>query len=69
MNEWIFTFCGGQPLGGYCVRIQGTYNEAREKMVEKYGTAWGFQYSAEQWETWKNDPDRTWPMEKEIPFE
>ena len=40
-----------------------------QKMFEKYGTQWAFQYSAEEWDSWKKDPTRAWFMETEIPFE
>lgn len=68
MNEWIFTFCYGGKLGGHCVRVQGDYGQAREKMVAEYGTEWAFQYSAEEWEAMKIDPHRAWVMETEVPF-
>lgn len=67
MNEyWIFTFGSGQQHAGYYVKIRGTFDEARKKMFEKYGKDWGFQYSEEQWEKLKNNPNRWWPMEKEL---
>lgn len=65
-NEWIFTFGIGQEYGGYCVRIKGSYIEARKKMMERYGTNWAFQYSATEWDEWKKDPLRAWHMEKEM---
>ncbi len=68
-EEWIFTFGSGMPLAGYCVRIEGDYAEARAKMCEKFGIRWAFQYSAEEWDAWKKDPQRAWYMEIEIPFE
>ena len=69
MNEYIFTFGQGHPLKGRCVRIKGTYGEAREKMCAKFGLNWAFQYSAEEWERFRNDPNRWWPMEEEIDLE
>lgn len=66
MTEYIFTFGCGQPLAGKCVRISGSYGEAREKMCRIFGDKWAFQYSAEEWEKMKNDPHRTWPLEEEI---
>lgn len=68
-DEYIFTFGQGQPLAGHCVRIRGDYAEAREKMIEKFGLKWAFQYDAKQWDEWKDNPERAWYMEKEIPFE
>lgn len=65
-REWIFTFGCGQPNEGKCVRISGTYNEAREEMFRRYGSAWAFQYDAKEWDEWKNDPNRAWCMEREM---
>lgn len=63
---WIFTFGVGQPNGGHYVKFYGTYSEARDKMFEKYGTRWGFQYSEEDWLKDLNNPNRTWEMETEL---
>lgn len=35
-------------------------------MFDKYGDDWGFQYSEETWKEMENDPDRWYPMEKEL---
>ena len=69
MEEWIFTFGYGQPCGGKCVRLQGTFSEARQKMCEYFGSSWGFQYSADEWEEMKYDPNRVYIMEEEIPWD
>lgn len=63
---WIFTFGWGMPHGGKYVKIKGTYGEARQKMCDKYGTQWAFQYSEKEWEDMKNDPKRFWDMEVEL---
>jgi hypothetical protein len=65
-EEWIFTFGCGQQHAGKCVRIKGTYGEARAKMFELFGAEWCFQYSAKEWDRMKNDPNRTYPMEEEL---
>ena len=49
---WYFTFGYGQEHEGHYVRIKGTFSEARRKMLDKYGQAWGFQYSEKQWKDW-----------------
>ena len=55
---WIFTFGHGQPHAGHYVRIFGTYDSARKKMFDKYGRAWGFQYSEAEWNSWlERKPD------------
>ena len=68
-NEWIFTFGCGQKYAGKCVRIKGGFNEARQKMHNKFEDKWAFQYSADEWEKMKNDPNRMYPMEEEIDME
>ncbi len=49
---WYFTFGYGQKNAGHYVKFYGTYAEARDKMIEKYGLAWAFQYSEEEWDAW-----------------
>lgn len=49
---WIFTFGVGQKYEGRYVKIFGTFSEARNKMVDKYGLTWAFQYSEEEWNDW-----------------
>ncbi len=63
---WIFTFGSGQKHAGHYVKIKGTYGSARQKMVDKYGLSWAFQYSEEEWNKFKEDPNRWWPMETEL---
>ena len=54
MSEYyIFTFGQGQEHAGHYVKIFGTYGEAREKMFDRYGEKWAFQYSAEDWKEWE----------------
>lgn len=63
---WIFTFgCGHEHAGKY-VKIHGTFSEARQKMFDKYGEDWAFQYSEENWETMKADIHRMYRMETEL---
>ena len=47
-NEWIFTFGVGSPHGQEFVRITGSWDDAREEMVRRFGTAWAFQYPSEE---------------------
>ncbi len=67
-EEWIFTFGSGQQNDGCFVRIPGTWGEAREKMIKKYGLEWAFQYSADEWEDWERRRPIWVPAEVEIPF-
>lgn len=63
---WVFTFGCRQENAGYHVRIWGTFFSARDKMFDKYGDKWGFQYSWEEWKEMFNDPGRQWEMEREL---
>ena len=68
-EEWVFTFGHGQPFQGKCVRIKGEYADARNQMFNMFGSVWGFQYSADEWEKMKKDKDRMYPIETEISLE
>lgn len=61
---WIFTFlCDGTEKEGKCVKIKGTYGEARGKMIDKYGTHFAFQYPERLWEKQWNDMQRVYALE------
>lgn len=62
-EKWIFTFGSGQLHEGHYVAIEGSFSEARTKMVDMFGDNWGFQYSEDEWEEMENDPNRWWPLE------
>lgn len=49
---WYFTFGCGQLHAGHYVRIFGTFGEARKEMFSRYGGAWAFQYSEQDWLEW-----------------
>ena len=51
---WTFTFGYGQQREGMYVGIYGTFDSARRKMFERYGSEWAFQYSEQEWKDWKN---------------
>ena len=68
-QSWVCTF--GQSTETYgdrankAVRVfANSYGEARQKMFERYGNKWAFQYSAEEWERFENDPERFWYLEE-----
>lgn len=63
---WIFTFGYGQEHAGYYVKVYGTFGGARDKMFEKYGDKWAFQYSAVEWDELSKDKNPMWCMEKEL---
>ena len=47
-KDWIFTFGCGQENAGHYVKINGTFDSARDEMFRRYGDAWAFQYSADE---------------------
>ena len=51
---WTFTFGYGQKHQGKYVGIYGTYESARQKMFERYGSEWAFQYSEQEWKDWED---------------
>lgn len=69
MKTWYFTFGGNQPLAGYCQPIKAEdFWSARAKMVELHGEKWCGQYSEDDWNGFKEDKNRMWTMEKELPI-
>ena len=63
---WYFTFGSGQEHEGHCIKIEGSFESARQKMFDRFGSHWAFQYSEDEWERMKNDPNRYWPLETEL---
>ena len=63
---WIMTFGHGQEHAGYYVKVWGTFSSARQKMIKKYGTAWAFQYSLDDWVDWVAQAPQYMPIEKEL---
>ena len=53
---WYFTFGGGQKHAGHFVKFFGTWMATRQKMFDKYGSNWAFQYSEEEWESMQDNP-------------
>ncbi len=47
---WYFTFGVGHGNRMFFVRIKGTSGEARERMIELFGTMWAFQYCEKEFE-------------------
>lgn len=45
IQPWYFTFGGGHAHPDGYIRIEGTFNQAREEMVQRWGKKWAFQYS------------------------
>ena len=47
-QNWIFTFGFNQKHEGYYCIIFGSYENARDRMVEKFGDKWAFQYPSKE---------------------
>ena len=68
MKKFIFTFPGNHPLKGHYQPIFASSGHiAREKMFERYGDAWGFQYTEEEWIEWEKKARKLGiPIEREL---
>ena len=59
MEKYYFTFLMSDWPRQKCYHVEeGSYEEARNKMVAKYGTNWAFQYSEEEWKISKEQHER-----------
>lgn len=59
MSKYYFTFLMSDSPRRMCYYVEeGTYEEARQKMVDKYGTDWAFQYSEEEWKISRKQYER-----------
>lgn len=65
-ENWYFTFGIGQEHAHHYVKISGTFGEARAEMFRRYGPHWAFQYSEEEWNEMKTDPNRRWEWPTEL---
>lgn len=64
-KQWyIFTFGYGQQHQNQYVKIYGTYNSARQKMFDKYGGEWAFQYTEPEWNQWEKERPYYLPIEE-----
>lgn len=69
MNLYYFTFGARQEFEGYVQPVVASeYDIARKLMLNKYGTNWFMQYSANEWEFVKlNCALKGIPFDKELP--
>lgn len=59
MSKYYFTFLMNDSPRRMCYHVEeGTYVEARKKMVDKYGTNWAFQYSEKEWKISRKQYER-----------
>lgn len=51
MKRYYFTFMVSDTNYRNCYHVEEaeTYGEARDKMIERFGTSWAFQYDESQW--------------------
>ena len=66
---WYFTFECGQKYAGHYVRIFGTFDEARKKMFDRYGSEWCLQYFEAEWKSYEEKcraEHREWMIETEL---
>lgn len=47
-ENWYFTFGSGQAHPNCYVKIEGTFQSAREEMHRRYGPKWSFQYNQDE---------------------
>lgn len=52
---YIFTFGIGHLMSKYAIKICDTYEGAREKMNEQFGSNWCSQYTVEEFERLKEE--------------
>lgn len=50
-RDWYFTFGVESPMSDNIIKIYGTHEDARDKMVEAFGYRWCEQYTAEDIES------------------
>ena len=60
-------FSGRSTSCCYHVEEAETYGEARDKMVEKFGTGWAFQYDESQWKIPKEQYERFYKHDPMMP--
>lgn len=60
MERYYFTFMMSDTKYHNCYHVEEakSYEEARDKMVERFGTGWAFQYNESQWKISKEQYER-----------
>jgi hypothetical protein len=47
MSKWYFTLTLADPKGPGCIEVNGEdWQNARQRMISKYGLKWAFQYES-----------------------
>lgn len=69
MKRYYFTFMQRDVLYRNCYHVEEaeSYGKARDKMIEKFGTGWAFQYDESQWKISKEQYDRIFSLDPMFP--
>ena len=69
MERFYFTFMMSDTKHHNCYHVEEakSYEEARDKMVEKFGDGWAFQYDESQWETSKEQYENFYKHDPMMP--
>ena len=69
MERFYFTFPfrDVQHYNCYHVEEAETYEEARDKMVERFGEDWAFQYDEDQWKVSKEQYEKFYKHDPTMP--
>lgn len=68
MEKYYFTFGCDSPNAGMCQVVEASCElYARAKMFDLYGNKFCTSYPEDIWMKMKNDPNRKFPLEKELP--
>ncbi len=69
MGRYYFTFMVSDAEHHNCYHVEETetYEEARDKMVEKFGTGWAFQYNESQWKIPKEQYEKIYSHDPMLP--
>lgn len=57
MSKYYFTFCDDHPTykNTICIVEAESYEAARDKFVNKFGTRFAFQYTQKEVDNWPNE--------------
>lgn len=69
MRRFYFTFMMSDAEYHNCYHVEEaeTYGEARDKMIERFGTGWAFQYDESQWRISKEHYDKIYGCDPMFP--
>lgn len=69
MRRFYFTFLMGDVLYHNCYHVEEaeTYDEARDKMIDRFGTGWAFQYDESEWKISKEQYEKFYGLDPMFP--